>query len=67
VTDERGISAWLNEHHDFGDAALLRRTMVTMRLVTRTQDGREYRRVEQKPPPELAAVLSRIRARVEAA
>lgn len=66
VTDERRISAWLNAHHEFGDAALLRRTMVTMGLVTRTQDGREYRRVEQKPPPELAAVLARIGEKAEA-
>ena len=32
--------AWLDARHDFGDAAILRRTMVTMGLVTRTQDGR---------------------------
>ena len=63
VMDERGISAWLNAHHDFGDAALLRRTMVTMGLVTRTQDGREYRRVERKPPPELGLLLARLNAR----
>ena len=63
VTDERGISGWLNLHHAFGDAALLRRTMVTMGLVTRTQDGREYRRVEQPPPPELASLLKRLAAR----
>jgi hypothetical protein len=62
VMDERGISAWLNLHHEFGDAALLRRTMVTMGLVTRTQDGREYRRVERKPPPELSPLLARIGA-----
>lgn len=62
IMDERGISAWLNERHEFGDAALLRRTMVTMGLVTRTQDGREYRRVEQKPPPELIALLGRLDA-----
>ena len=66
VMDERGISAWLNERHTFGDAALLRRTMVTMGLVTRTQDGREYRRVEQKPPPELVALLARMDARAAA-
>ena len=63
IMDERGISAWLNERHTFGDAALLRRTMVTMGLVTRTQDGREYRRVEQKPPPELSPLLARMDAR----
>lgn len=66
VMDERGISGWLNLHHAFGDAALLRRTMVTMGLVTRTQDGREYRRVEQPPPPELKPLLARIDARATA-
>lgn len=63
VMDERGISAWLNARHDFGDPAILRRTMVTMGLVTRTQDGREYRRVERKPPPELGPLLARLDAR----
>ncbi len=62
VMTEREISAWLNTRHNFGDAALLRRTMVTMGLVTRTQDGREYRRVEQKPPAELKSLLARLEA-----
>jgi hypothetical protein len=65
IMDERGISAWLNARHEFGDAALLRRTLVTMGLVTRTQDGREYRRVERKPPPDLVALLARLEARAE--
>lgn len=60
VMHEREISAWLNEHHNFGDAALLRRTLITMGLMTRTRDGREYRRVEQKPPAELKVLLVRI-------
>jgi hypothetical protein len=63
VMDERGISAWLNARHDFGDPAILRRTMVTMGLVTRTQDGREYRRIERKPPPELGPLLARLESR----
>jgi hypothetical protein len=63
VMDERQISAWLNQRHEFGDAALLRRTMVTMGLVTRTQDGREYRRIERKPPPELSPLHAIIDAR----
>jgi hypothetical protein len=63
VMDERQVSAWLNARHEFGDAALLRRTMVTMGLVTRTQDGREYRRVERQPPAELRPLLARIDAR----
>jgi hypothetical protein len=57
VMDERGISAWLNAQHDFGDAALLRRTLVTMGLVARTRDGREYRRIERKPPADLVELL----------
>ncbi|RYE07627.1 MAG: DUF2087 domain-containing protein [Hyphomicrobiales bacterium] len=61
VLHEREISAWLNDQHEFGDAALLRRTLVTMGLVTRTQDGREYRRIEQKPPAELLALLARLK------
>jgi hypothetical protein len=60
VWTEREISTWLNDQHDFGDAALLRRTMVEMNLVTRTQNGREYRRVRQDPPSELALLLERI-------
>jgi hypothetical protein len=64
VMHEREISAWLNEHHAFGDAALLRRTLITMGLMTRTQDGREYRRVEQKPPAELKPLLAKIAASV---
>ncbi len=66
VMHEREISGWLNAQHDFGDAALLRRTLVTMGLVTRTQDGREYRRVEQRPPAELGAVLAKLAERVAA-
>jgi hypothetical protein len=66
IMDERGISAWLNARHDFGDAALLRRTMITMGLMTRTQDGREYRRVEHKPPADLVALLARLDARAAA-
>lgn len=63
VLDERNVSAWLNERHEFGDAALLRRTMVDMGLLTRTQNGREYRRADKAPPPELAPLLRRIAAR----
>lgn len=66
VMHEREISSWLNAQHDFGDAALLRRTLVTMGLVTRTQDGREYRRIEQPPPAELGAVLAKLAERAAA-
>lgn len=50
----------LNAWASFGDHALLRRSMVDMGYVTRTPDGRTYRRIEQKPPAELSALLKRI-------
>jgi hypothetical protein len=52
----RLLNAWAS----FGDHALLRRAMVDMGYVERTPDGRQYRRIEQKPPAELSALLKRI-------
>ena len=46
-----------------GDSALLRRDMVGYRMVTRNVNGSEYRRVEQKPPPELRLLLEKLGAR----
>lgn len=60
VFSEREISAMLKGWHLFGDHALIRRGMVDERLLSRTQDGREYRRVERQPPPELRPLLERI-------
>ncbi|MBL9049601.1 MAG: DUF2087 domain-containing protein [Tabrizicola sp.] len=54
---ERQISDRLNDWHLFGDAAIIRRTLLELGLVTRTTDCREYRRVEQKPPPEILALI----------
>lgn len=64
---ERQISELLNTLHIFGDAALLRRDLFDFGLVQRTRDGREYRRIEQKPPAELKLLLSRIEQKAEAA
>jgi hypothetical protein len=64
ILDERGISALLDRWHTFGDHALLRRALYDYRLVDRTRDGREYRRIEQKPPAELRMVLDAIGAKV---
>ncbi len=52
----RLLNAWAS----FGDHALLRRALVDMGYVARTSDGRIYRRIEQKPPPELSALLKRL-------
>lgn len=56
---EREISDLLKGWHQFGDHALLRRSLYEYDLVQRTIDGREYRRIEQKPPAELGALLAR--------
>lgn len=62
VLDERGISDKLKALHGFGDHALLRRELVDGGWFTRTQDGREYRRVERRPPPEAREIIRRLGA-----
>lgn len=64
---EREISAVLNQWHLFEDAAILRRTLCEMKLVTRGLDGRDYRRVALKPPPEARALLRALKATSTAA
>ena len=60
---ESEISALLKAHHSFGDHALLRRALVDYGLVTRTTDGREYRRVEQAPPTEALSLIRNLQLR----
>ncbi len=60
---EREISALLDRWHCFGDAAILRRTMVELRLVNRKADGQEYLRVEQDPGPEAKALIQALHGR----
>jgi hypothetical protein len=55
---EREINDYLLANHCFDDPALLRREMKERRMVTRTLDGSQYRRVERKPP-DLALALIR--------
>ncbi|MGL4234868.1 DUF2087 domain-containing protein [Tabrizicola sp.] len=57
VMTERQISERLNQWHLFGDAAIIRRTLLELGLITRTPDCTEYRRVEQKPRPEILALI----------
>jgi hypothetical protein len=54
---EREVSRALDALHGFGDAAILRRTMVGTGLLMRRADGSDYRRVEQAPPPEALALI----------
>lgn len=64
--DERGISELIKGWHAFGDHAIIRRAMVDAKMLERNQNGREYRRIEQVPPPELAPLLAHLDARKRA-
>lgn len=55
---EKQVNAILNARHTFKDPAILRRSMVEHKLMQRTRDGSVYRRIEQAPPPEAAALIA---------
>ena len=57
---ETQLNDILNTLHSFGDHALLRRGLCDNGMMTRTPDGREYRRVEAKPTAEALALLERL-------
>lgn len=60
---EKQVNAALNAEHLFGDPATLRRTMIASKLLTRTTDGSEYRRVEHHPSPEARDLITRLKPR----
>ncbi len=66
VFTERQVSALIRSWHGFGDHALIRRAMVDARMLERTVDGREYRRIERAPPAELGPLLAQLAARAAA-
>lgn len=57
------ISALLGGEHSFADAATLRRTMISCRLLTRQAGGVDYLRIEQEPPAEAKALIASVTAR----
>lgn len=57
---EKEVNAILKAGHGFGDHALLRRSLIDHRLVTRTANGKIYRRIEQAPPPDAAALIAQV-------
>ena len=57
MLSERQVNEILLDNHRFEDPALLRREMKERKMVTRTLDGREYRRVERKPPHTALALI----------
>jgi len=62
--NEIGFSRLLDLWHYFGDAALIRRELWGRGMIHRTPLGADYRRIEQRPPPELKPLLERIAAKV---
>ena len=60
---EREVSDALRVEHLFGDPATLRRTMLWLGLLTRRPDGADYRRVEQRLPPEALAAIQDLKER----
>jgi len=57
ILSEREVNDLLLENHRFEDPALLRRELKERKMVTRTVDGREYRRLERRPTPEALALI----------
>jgi hypothetical protein len=61
---EAEVNAHLKARHRFGDHAILRRSLCDARLLTRTRDGRIYRRVERQPTPTAVALIRHLKARM---
>ncbi len=54
---EKEVNAVMNARHSFGDHALLRRSLIDHRMITRTTDGKIYRRIEREPPEEALTLI----------
>lgn len=61
VMTERAASDLIGTLHLFGDAAIIRRTMWERKLISRTEDGRDYRRIEQAPDADGLALIRAVR------
>lgn len=62
VFSEKEISQLIDMEHLFGDHALIRRELVDRSMIERTPDGRQYKRLEVRPPAEALALLERVRS-----
>ncbi|WP_374535824.1 DUF2087 domain-containing protein [Chitinimonas taiwanensis] len=60
---ERAINEYIKRAECFGDHVLLRRELVNYGLLTRTPDGKVYRRIEQAVPEAIQALLAAVQAR----
>ena len=61
ILNEREISDVINQKTAISDAAQVRRSLVEMKLLTRTKDGSQYQRVEQPVPTDARALISELR------
>lgn len=64
---EPEINEIIRDAHHFGDHAILRRTLVDLKMLARTPDGRLYRRIEKAPTPDAAALIAALSQRRAAA
>ena len=62
---EREVSEIIINAHAFGDHALLRRSLVDMKMLARTPDGKVYRRIEKQPDADAIALMAAIAPRFE--
>jgi hypothetical protein len=60
VFTEKEINLLLNDNHLFGDHPLLRRWLCDYGMMSRTRDGREYRRAEKRPPAEALELIRQL-------
>ncbi|MFT3955927.1 MAG: DUF2087 domain-containing protein [Piscinibacter sp.] len=60
---EREVNQILNTWHGFGDHCLLRRELVEMKMLGRTDGGAEYRKLPRRPDAEAMALMRSLRER----
>ena len=66
IYSEREVNTILKAANGFGDHVTLRRELINHRLMARTSDCSEYRKLPARPDPEARALLTACRARVRA-
>lgn len=67
VYTEAEVNEVINAHHNFGDHCTLRRELVEMKLLARSDGGREYRKLAARPTEDLLPLLRELRVRSGAA
>ncbi len=67
VYTEPEVNEVLKAHHSFGDHCTLRRELVEMKLLARSDGGRAYRKLAARPTADLLPLLRELRARSGAA